>query len=57
MCLQLKGGTLREVLDSVEEFLQYHKEVAEETVQADQDTELKISFVTRVEKMVDCLKR
>ena len=57
VCLQLRGGTLRKVLDSIEEFLHYHKEVAEETVQADQDIEPKINFVIRVEKMVDCLKR
>ena len=57
VCLQLKGGTLQQLLDSIEEFLRYHKQIAKEILQIDEDTDLKVNFIVRVEKVVDRLKQ
>ena len=49
--LQLEGGTLQLLLDSVEEFLLYHRQVAKEMFQVDPE------IVIRVQKLLNRLKQ
>jgi hypothetical protein len=54
---RLRGGTMTQLLDAVEEFLHYHRQVAEEIPQANDDLDVKTSFIGRVQSIVDRLKR
>ena len=54
---RLKGGTLRPLLAAVEEFIYYHRKVAEEIRTADEEIDLKAMFIGRLQVVVDMLKR
>ena len=57
VAVHLQGRTVRPLLDAVEEFLFYHRKVAEEVRQSDDDVDLKTVFVGRLQAVVDLLRR
>ncbi|SLM39046.1 Wings apart-like protein [Lasallia pustulata] len=54
---RLRGGTLKQLLDAVEEFLHYHKQVDDQICQAGEETDAKAGFVGRLQSVVDRLKQ
>ncbi|KAL8755431.1 MAG: hypothetical protein Q9199_003654 [Rusavskia elegans] len=48
----LPGGTLQALLDTVVEFLQYHRQIDDDMDQEDGETNLKASFISRLESTV-----
>ena len=57
ICLQLQGGTLLQLVDAIEEFLQYHRRIANEINQVDQEIDSKVGFIGRLQNLVDRLGR
>ncbi|MCJ1248307.1 hypothetical protein MMC30_005524 [Trapelia coarctata] len=55
LCSLLPGNDLRQVLGAVEEFLQFHRQI-DEIQQSDEQVDLKVSFVHRLQTVVDRLK-
>lgn len=56
LCSLLPGNDLRQVLGAVEEFLHFHRQI-EEIQQADDNVDLKVTFVHRLQSVVDRLRR
>ncbi|KAI4226139.1 MAG: hypothetical protein L6R36_003381 [Xanthoria steineri] len=53
----LPGGTLHALLDTVIEFLQYHRQINDDMDQGDGETNLKASFISRLESTVIGLRQ
>ncbi|KAI4254084.1 MAG: hypothetical protein LQ352_003303 [Teloschistes flavicans] len=49
---QLEAGSLQPLLDAVEEFLRYHRQIDEELGQVEGQSDLKTDFITRLENVV-----
>ena len=49
---QLPGGSLQALLDTVAEFLQYHRQIDEDMDQEVREMNLKASFISRLESTV-----
>ncbi|MCJ1321046.1 hypothetical protein MMC15_006388 [Xylographa vitiligo] len=54
---RLRGHMLSRIFGAVEEFLQYHRQITDEIQEAEEGDELKANFVSRVQSVVDRLKR
>lgn len=52
----LQGGTLKSLLDAVEEFLRYHQQIDEEIHSKDEDVDIKAGFIRRLQEVVDDLR-
>ena len=50
------GPTLDVLLDAVEEFLQYHRQIDDGTQQEDEVTDRRANFVSRLQGLVDELR-
>ena len=57
VCSQLQGGTLKQLLDAVEEFIKYHRQVEDEIFQVDRGVDLKAGFVCRLQTLVEHLQQ
>lgn len=53
---RLQGGTLGPLLDAVEEFLQYHRQIDDGVRRDDGEEEVRAGFVGRLQGVVDNLK-
>ncbi|KAL8739275.1 MAG: hypothetical protein Q9181_000005 [Wetmoreana brouardii] len=53
---RLEGKNLQPLLDAVEEFLQYHRQIDEELGQTEGELDLKAGFVSRLEGVVGMMK-
>ncbi|KAL9043109.1 MAG: hypothetical protein Q9180_000095 [Flavoplaca navasiana] len=54
---RLPGGTLQALLNTVVEFLQYHRQIEDDMDQEDGETDLKASFISRLEATVTGLRQ
>ena len=54
---RLRGGTLKQLLDAVEEFLHYHRQVDDQICQVGEEIEPKVGFVGRLQSVVERLKQ
>ena len=54
---RLRGGTLKQLLDAVEEFLHYHRQVDDQISQIGEEIEPKVGFVGRLQSVVERLKQ
>ena len=54
---KLTGGTVRPLLNAVEEFLHYHRKIDEEIYPNGGEVDLRASFTTRLQGIVDILER
>ncbi|KAL8889106.1 MAG: hypothetical protein Q9215_003552 [Flavoplaca cf. flavocitrina] len=54
---RLPGGTLQALLNTVVEFLQYHRQIEDDMDQEDGETDLKASFISRLEATVIGLRQ
>ena len=54
---RLPGNSLKQLLDAVEEFLQYHRRVDQATLRADDKDDARATFIGRLQSHVDDLKR
>lgn len=53
---RLKGQMFRQVLVAVEEFLSYHRQIADEIHETVDGVDLKANFINRVQSVVNRLK-
>lgn len=53
---RLQGRTLRQLLDAVDEFLHYHRQIDEEIYQDDGEMDVRAGFIDRLQRMVNELK-
>lgn len=53
---RFQGQTLKPLLDAVEEFLHYHRQIDEETQLKDEDFSVKADFIRRLQEVVDDLR-
>ncbi|MCJ1471212.1 hypothetical protein MMC07_009860 [Pseudocyphellaria aurata] len=53
---RLRGRTLGQLLDAVDEFLHYHRQIDEEIYQDDGEMDVKAGFIDRLQRMVNELK-
>lgn len=53
---RLQGRTLKTLLDAVEEFLHYHRQVDEEIYPSDGESEVRAGFIDRLQRVVNELK-
>lgn len=49
---RLEAGSLQPLLDAVEEFLRYHRQIDEDLGQVEGEVDLKTSFIARLENVV-----
>ncbi|MCJ1285488.1 hypothetical protein MMC26_004828 [Xylographa opegraphella] len=54
---RLRGQMLSKIFGAVEEFLQYHRQITDEIREAEEGDDLKANFVSRVQSVIDRLKR
>ncbi|KAL8901496.1 MAG: hypothetical protein Q9192_000510 [Flavoplaca navasiana] len=54
---RLPSGTLQALLNTVVEFLQYHRQIEDDMDQEDGETDLKASFISRLESTVIGLRQ
>ncbi|MCJ1433797.1 hypothetical protein MMC27_003162 [Xylographa pallens] len=54
---RLRGQMLSTIFSAAEEFLQYHRQITDEIPEAEEGDDLKANFVSRVQSVVDRLKR
>lgn len=54
---RLQGGTLKQLLDAVEEFLHYHRQVDDQFCDVGEEIDVKVGFVGRLQSVVDRLKQ
>ena len=57
MCLRLQGGTLKPLIDVVEEFLRYNLQITDNSDHSNQDTDAKAGFISRLQDVLDQLGR
>lgn len=53
---QLQGGSLKQLLDAVREFLSYHREIDADIHQDEEGVEAKADFVARLQRLIEELK-
>lgn len=53
---RLQGGTLKQLVDALEEFLQYYRQIGQEVHQGELVEESKSGFVSRLQGLVQDLK-
>lgn len=53
---RLPGGTLKQLVDAVEEFLHYHKQIDREIYRGDGEEDQKAGTVGRLQGLVDYLR-
>lgn len=49
--------TLKPLLDAVEEFLQYHRQIDDEVCHSDEEIDVRTGFIDRLQRVVNELKR
>lgn len=54
---RLPGHSLKQLLDAVEEFLQYHRRVDRAMIRGDGEDDARVNFVGRLQSHVDDLKK
>lgn len=53
---QLQGGSLKQLLDAVQEFLHYHREIDAAIHQDEEGFDVKAGFIDRLQRLIDGLK-
>ncbi len=53
---KLQDGSLKPLLDAVQEFLYYHKEVDADIHQDEEGVDVKADFIDRLQRLIDELK-
>lgn len=53
---RLQGRTLNQLLDAVDEFLHYHRQIDEEIYQDDGEMDVRAGFIDRLQRLVNELK-
>lgn len=53
---RLQGRTLKQLLDAVDEFLHYHRQIDEDIYQDDGEMDVRAGFIDRLQRMVNELK-
>ena len=53
---RLEGGTLKELLDAVEEFLHYHRQIDDGSQREEGGGDRRANFVNRLQSTVDGLR-
>lgn len=53
---QLQGGSLKQLLDAVQEFLHYHREIDADIHQDEEGVDVKADFIDRLQRLIDELK-
>lgn len=53
----LPGNSLKQLLDAVDEFLQYHRRVDQAIILGDGEDDARVSFVGRLQSHVDGIKK
>ena len=54
---RLPGNSLKQLLDSIDEFLQYHRRVDQGIIRGGGEDDARASFVCRLQSHVDDLKK
>lgn len=54
---RLPGNSLKQLLDAVDEFLQYHRRVDQAIIRGDGEDDARANFVGRLQSHVDDLKK
>ncbi len=52
----LEGGTLKQLLDAVDEFLSFHRKVDEEITRSDGEVDFRAGFISRLQSVIDGLR-
>lgn len=53
---QLQGGSLKKLLDAVQEFLHYHREIDANIHQDEEGVDVQADFINRLQRLIDGLK-
>lgn len=53
---QLQGGSLKKLLDAVQEFLHYHREIDANIHQDEEEVDVQADFIDRLQRLIDGLK-
>ncbi len=53
---RLAGGTLKQLLDAMNEFLSFHRKVDEETARSDGEVDFRAGFISRLQSVIENLK-
>lgn len=53
---QLQGGSLKQLLDAVQEFLHYHREIDANIHQDKEGVDVQADFIDRLQRLIDGLK-
>lgn len=53
---KLQAGSLKPLLDAVQEFLLYHREVDADIHQDEEGVDVKADFIDRLQRLIDELK-
>lgn len=53
---QLQGGSLKKLLDAVQEFLHYHREIDANIHQDEEGVDVQADFIDRLQRLIDGLK-
>ena len=53
---QLQGGSLKQLLDAVQEFLHYHREIDANIHKDEEGVEVQADFIDRLQRLIDGLK-
>lgn len=53
---QLQGGSLKKLLDAVQEFLHYHREIDANIHQDEEGVDVQADFTDRLQRLIDGLK-
>lgn len=54
---RLRGGTLKQLFDAVEEFLHYHRQVDNQICGIGEEIDVQLGFVGRLQGVIDRLKQ
>ena len=53
---QFQGGSLKRLLDAVQEFLHYHREIDANIHQDEEGVDVQADFIDRLQRLIDGLK-
>lgn len=53
---QLQGGSLKQLLDAVQEFLHYHREIDANIHKPEKGVDVQADFIDRLQRLIDGLK-
>lgn len=53
---QFQGGSLKKLLDAVQEFLHYHREIDANIHQDEEGVDVQADFIDRLQRLIDGLK-